>query len=69
MVEMRCKKCKIIYDVEALPNETWRVMANDPRIVDNGEGVLLPLDFSDADQLQAFGTPSCLDPNCLGELK
>ena len=69
MVEMRCKKCKIVYDVEALPNETWRVMANDPRMVDEGGDVFKPMDYKDCDQLQAFGTPSCLDSNCLGELK
>ena len=69
MEERRCLKCKIVYDVEALPNEMWRVRANDPRMVDHGGKVFLPMDFDDVDQLQAFGTPSCLNPNCLGELR
>ena len=67
--EMRCKSCKIVYDVEELPQDTWRVKANDPRMVDHGQELFLPMDYQDCDQLQAFGTPSCLDPNCLGELK
>ena len=69
MVEMRCKMCKVVYDVKELPNEEWLVRANDPRMIEKDEGVFVPMDYQDCDQLQAFGTPSCLNPNCLGELK
>jgi len=64
MVQMACKKCGIVYDVEYEGEHIWRVAHPDPTMVEARDG-FEPINFESASQIQATWFPLCLKIECV----